>query len=324
MAVAARRGSGAGRSIDDRPGPRLLSAFGAAVAATTLAAALVLVIRRMQVPFDTSGAPSVAAAIVGIVLVLSVDVASAWGIRRFGWLPRWVVRLGLALALAATLPSPSAQVDSPARPMRLAATAIASIATAVVLLAPAISPRERPPAAPVRRRQADRGYRHDRPRDSPRRPETERRHEAPSGDTVFDRPKLPSPTPDTDVTTVAAFEPPAPAGGILQQRFERYLLPDERIESFRGTLHVTVVAGSRLATGHVGFCPPFHQIPFVEAGTRCEEVEATILAAEVLPWGARIECRLDEPADETILITIDFVARAPLPSIDAPPPSPFR
>jgi hypothetical protein len=325
MAVAARRGSGAGRSIDDRPGPRLLSAFGAAVAATTLAAALVLVIRRMQVPFDTSGAPSVAAAIVGIVLVASVDVASSFGSRRFGWLPRWVVRLGLALALAATLPSPASLIASPPPPMRLAATAVAVIAAAVVLLAPAASPRGPSPAAPARRRQTDRGRRRDRPGDSPRRQEqeTERRPETPLIATAIDRPELPVPAHDPESTAVAAVEPP-PAGGVLQQRFERYLLPDERVECLRGTLHLTVVAGSRLATGHVGFCPPFHQIPFVEAGTRCEEVEATILAAEVLPWGTRIECRLDEPADETILIPIDFLARAPLPSADSPLPSPFR
>jgi hypothetical protein len=48
------------------------------------------------------------------------------------------------------------------------------------------------------------------------------------------------------------------------------------------------------------------------------------VAAEVLPWGARIECRLDEPADETILIPVDVYARAPLPAIDAPPASPLR
>lgn len=112
--------------------------------------------------------------------------------------------------------------------------------------------------------------------------------------------------------------------GVIQQRFERYLLPDERIECLRGTLHLAVVAGSRLATGHLGFCPPFHHIPQVEVGTACEEVEATIVAAEILPWGARVECRLDEPADETILIPIDVLARASLPDNDAFPPSPLR
>jgi hypothetical protein len=112
--------------------------------------------------------------------------------------------------------------------------------------------------------------------------------------------------------------------GILQQRFERYVLPDERMECIRGTLHLAVVSGSRLVTGHVGFCPPFQHLPQVEVGTRCEEVEATIVAAEVLPWGARIECRLDEPADETILIPVDVFARAPLPAIDDPPASPLR
>lgn len=112
--------------------------------------------------------------------------------------------------------------------------------------------------------------------------------------------------------------------GILQQQFDRYVLPDERMECIRGTIHLTVVAGSRLVTGHVGFCPPFHHLPQVDVGTACEEVEATIVAAEILPWGARIECRLDEPADETILIPIDVIARASLPAIDVPPPSPLR
>ena len=112
--------------------------------------------------------------------------------------------------------------------------------------------------------------------------------------------------------------------GILQQQFERYVIPEERMECIRGTIHLAVVAGSRLVTGHVGFCPPFHHLPMIEVGTACEEVEATIVAAEVLPWGARIECRLDEPADETILIPVDVFARAPLPAIDDPPASPLR
>jgi hypothetical protein len=31
----------------------------------------------------------------------------------------------------------------------------------------------------------------------------------------------------------------------------------------------------------------------------------------VLPWGVRIECRLDDPAQETIEIPVDILATAP-------------
>jgi hypothetical protein len=40
--------------------------------------------------------------------------------------------------------------------------------------------------------------------------------------------------------------------------------------------------------------------------------------------GALPARRLDEPADETILIPVDVFARAPLPAIDDPPASPLR
>ena len=114
-------------------------------------------------------------------------------------------------------------------------------------------------------------------------------------------------------------------GGAIQQRFERILLAAEGVDCLRGTIHLAVVAGTRSATGHVGFCPPFHAVPHVEVGTRSEAVEAAIMAAEILPWGVRVECRLDDTADETILIPVDVVARAPLGPTDdpaSPPPSP--
>lgn len=42
-----------------------------------------------------------------------------------------------------------------------------------------------------------------------------------------------------------------------------------------------------------------------------DAIEAIISAAEVLPWGIRVECRLDEPAEETIDIPVDiFVTTA--------------
>jgi len=33
-----------------------------------------------------------------------------------------------------------------------------------------------------------------------------------------------------------------------------------------------------------------------------------VTAAEVLPWGVRIECRLSEPAEEPLEIPVDLLA----------------
>lgn len=327
MAVVAGRGSGAGRSLADRPGPRLLAAIGSAVAAITLACAVVLVVRRMQVSFDTSANAFVAAVIVGILLVAVVDVASSDVGPGTRTLQRVAVRLGLALALAATLPGPAALLASPSHPLRVVATVGAVAAAMLTLVAPvAPSLGWLPGSSPHRHA----GLRHsDHFADATSAQGRRRRKQA----ARRMRPAAPPPIqeapprgPESLADAVAASENVSAAvvPGILQQRFERYVLPDERMECIRGTLHLAVVSGSRLVTGHVGFCPPFHHLPQVEVGTRCEEVEATIVAAEVLPWGARIECRLDEPADETILIPVDVFARAPLPAIDAPPASPLR
>lgn len=108
--------------------------------------------------------------------------------------------------------------------------------------------------------------------------------------------------------------PAAAAGqmepGSLVQRFERRILPDGS-ECVRGRLHVTVPTGARFGAGHVGFCPPLSCAPTVRVFTEYDEVEAIVTAAEVLPWGARIECRLDEPAEEAIRVPIDLSARTP-------------
>lgn len=104
-------------------------------------------------------------------------------------------------------------------------------------------------------------------------------------------------------TTAAAWD----AG--MQQRFERCTLADGA-ECVRGRVRVTVPAGSRLGVAHVGFCPPLHTTPAVEATTDYDGVEAVVSAAEVLPWGVRVECRLDEPAEEVIEIPVDLVATA--------------
>ena len=325
MAVVARRGSGAGRSLADRPGPRLLAAIGSAIAALTLACAVVLVVRRMQVSFDTSANAFIAAVIVGILLVAVVDVAASDVGPGTRTLQRAAVRLGLALALAATLPGPAFLLASPSHPLRVVATVVAVAAAVLTLVAPvapslgwfAGSSPHRHAGLRDRDHFADAASAQGRRR---RKQAVRRMRPAALPPIQEAAPRGPESLADAAPENVSAAVVP----GILQQRFERYVLPDERMECIRGTLHLAVVSGSRLVTGHVGFCPPFQHLPQVEVGTRCEEVEATIVAAEVLPWGARIECRLDEPADETILIPVDVFARAPLPAIDDPPASPLR
>lgn len=102
----------------------------------------------------------------------------------------------------------------------------------------------------------------------------------------------------------------APTPGHLVQRFERYELDGS--DCLRGTLALTVSQGARSAHGHIGFCPTFRQVPHVEATTAYDGVEAVVTVAEIVPWGVRIECRLDEPAEEAVEIPVDVVARAPL------------
>jgi hypothetical protein len=86
-------------------------------------------------------------------------------------------------------------------------------------------------------------------------------------------------------------------------------LPDGS-ECIRGRLHVTVAAGARSGAGHVGFCPPLPSAPTVQVSTDYDAVEAIVTAAEVLPWGVRVECRLDEPTEEPLDIPVDLAARA--------------
>jgi hypothetical protein len=98
--------------------------------------------------------------------------------------------------------------------------------------------------------------------------------------------------------------------GRLRQRFTRY---DGREggDRLRGRINIEVGAGTRLAQGHVGFCPAFATTPAVEVSTDYDGVEATVTAAEVLPWGVRVEVRLAEPAEEPLEIPVDLLVRSP-------------
>jgi hypothetical protein len=97
--------------------------------------------------------------------------------------------------------------------------------------------------------------------------------------------------------------------GHLRQRFTRYETPAGS-DCLQGRINVAIAAGARTAHGHVGFCPAFEVTPAVEVATEYDGVEATVAAAEVLPWGVRVDVRLAEPAEEPLEIPIDLVARS--------------
>ena len=64
----------------------------------------------------------------------------------------------------------------------------------------------------------------------------------------------------------------------------------------------------------VDVIPPVQDIgraEFVRADIRNPIIAKVITAAEVVPWGVRVECRLDEPAEETLEIPVAVVARSP-------------
>lgn len=100
-----------------------------------------------------------------------------------------------------------------------------------------------------------------------------------------------------------------PAPGRLSQRQERYVLPSGA-ECIRGRIQLEVPAGARTVHGHLGFCPAFGTMPEVSVETPYDGVEATVTAAEIVPWGVRIECRLAEPAEEPIVIPVLVLATA--------------
>lgn len=123
-----------------------------------------------------------------------------------------------------------------------------------------------------------------------------------------------TPAAAADCSAGVSGPPRAPVlAGQLVQWQERYLLADGR-EQLRGQLVVTLAAESRLATGHIGFCPALAAVPDVRVTTDYDALEVAVDAAEVLPWGIRVECRVEDPADEPVAIPVDLQISLPAPS----------
>ena len=97
------------------------------------------------------------------------------------------------------------------------------------------------------------------------------------------------------------IEPTEPAADVLQQLTLRTTA--EGGQELSGWLRIRLIAGQRTGNLHVAFCPSFDRVPQVQAEA-VSGPDCRIKAAQVLPYGARLDVKLDEAAakDESVLV----------------------
>ncbi len=263
----------------------LLRSVGTLAAAAAVSSGLVLAWRRLAGGF-TAADPGLAWMTLGAGMIL-LGITDA-GRRAGGTLSSSLAaRLGIVLAMAAvTLPPKAGDWVS--------VLALAVAAAAGVLP---------PPRAPGRLETRHRRRSAPTADDPGRRPGHATRGGTPSPATPHEPPPIAEPP-----QPVPASRVPAASQGRLQQRLERYESA-EGMDCISGHVRLSIPAGGKATHAHVGFCPAFAATPAVEVSTDYDGVEAVVTAAEVLPWGVRIECRLSEPAEEPLEIPVDLVAQ---------------
>ena len=104
-----------------------------------------------------------------------------------------------------------------------------------------------------------------------------------------------------------AWQPAAELGDIdFRQQFQRVRDIDGR-DRLTGRMRIDLAAGQRTGHLHAAFCPPFEELPVVEAKT-LDGPAARVKTAQILPHGIRLDIRLDRPADEASCLYVEFTA----------------
>jgi hypothetical protein len=106
----------------------------------------------------------------------------------------------------------------------------------------------------------------------------------------------------------SASEPIEVLGTLLQQLTRSR--DADGCESIQGRLVAEFAPGERTISLHVAFCPPFEQVPEVEAEA-ADGPDASVQVAQVLHNGARLEVRLQRPAAVAVNVSLEFVAQEP-------------
>ncbi len=95
-------------------------------------------------------------------------------------------------------------------------------------------------------------------------------------------------------------------GEQLTQRLSRSKAADGG-DRLQGSLRADFAPGSRAASIHVAFCPPFAKLPRFEL-RQSAGPPLRIQLGQLLPHGARVDLKLNDPARETVAVWLEFSA----------------
>ena len=80
-------------------------------------------------------------------------------------------------------------------------------------------------------------------------------------------------------------------------------------EQLAGWLRVPFAPGQRTGSVHVAFCPPFNRTPELVV-EQLAGPEARIKTAQLLPYGVRLDLKLNAAGEQPASVLLQFSARA--------------
>jgi len=83
------------------------------------------------------------------------------------------------------------------------------------------------------------------------------------------------------------------------------------VERIEGWLKATAEPGERTMNVHVAFCPPFERVPQFTV-IQSSGPAVRVRPVQLLPYGVRLELKLNEPSNDRSAIVVEFSAECAL------------
>jgi hypothetical protein len=111
---------------------------------------------------------------------------------------------------------------------------------------------------------------------------------------------------ENDAEDNAAYEEASYDDAISQQIVRRR---DDSGETLTGWTRVDFAQAQRVAAAHIAICPPLERGPTCEAEQQ-DGPAAEVKVTQTMPYGVRLEVKLDEPAEEATSVIVEFAIQA--------------